>query len=276
MNQSPAMSVGVFGPMTLSVTSIITTMRTTVCDIMCTTNTHREYIEVDNVPETLRKKVAKANLPYRSNAIAKMPKGDTQYLQLRNSQVLERKCSELKEEKRLFFENLEKERSQKRQMERECVTRIQAVFRGHRTRNKSVRSQVNMTERISFRRAALDAMSIQDELCRWAQMLNLEPIPGLSLENRIKQNRRKQRIEFAATLRLQSFFRMLRCVIQTRRKLIAARNHRNQRASLIIQRFFRWVVKQQSKAKTEEQQRTLAAVVIETRYRMFVARKRFV
>lgn len=258
--------------MCLSVDSVISATRTTTCDVMCTTNTASFYKVPGELP-SFQKEKADATMPYKQNIVPKVPKGNTSYTLYKNIELKNTRSDDMKKEREEFFGKMERDRKEKMERELIAVIKIQAFARGilvrawpeeTRTSKKPPIIQIGVSN-------STVVQQIQDELCNYSVKLGLKPISGMSLENRNKQNKRRNRIELAAALRLQSYFRMLKCVMITRRKLNAARRTMKQRASLVITKFFKWVRRVAEYHKNQNAHRNYSVVKIQTRFRMFVA-----
>lgn len=216
-------------------------------------------------------------MPYKNNMATKAPKGNTAFTLYKNIELKNGRSGELKKEREVFFSKMEVDRQEKMERELIAATKIQAFSRGILVRpwpeetRKSKKPAVirigGMTSRV--------VQQIQDELCSYAVQLGLKPIHGLSLENRNKTNKRIKRIELAAALRLQSYFRMIKCMIKMKRKLTHARENMKQRASLVITKFFKWVRRVHAHDEMQNATRNISIVKMQTTFRMFLAYHRY-
>jgi hypothetical protein len=258
--------------MYLSVDSIISASRTTTCDVMCTTNTPSVYKVPGELP-SFQKEKADATLPYKHNLATKPPKGNTAFTLYKNIESKNSRSNDMKRERDEFFGKMERDRREKMERELVAVVKLQAFVRGILVRpwpEETRKSKKPPIIQVGMSSSAV-VQKIQDELCSYSVHLGLKPISGLSLENRYKQNKRRNRIELAAAMRLQSYFRMIKCIMLTRRRLTKARETMKQRASLVITKFFKWVRRVAEYHKMQNANRNSSVVKIQTRFRMFVA-----
>lgn len=243
-----------------------------MCDVMCTTNTPSVCKVPGELPSFHRDK-SDATLPYK-NPSAKPPIGKpTAFSLYKTIEQKNNRSDELKKEREVFFGKIESDRVEKMNREVGAAIKIQAFARGVLGRPWPVETRISKKPpliRIGSS-SCLVVQQIQDELCGYSVQLGLKPISGLSLENRYKQNKRKKKIELAAALRLQSYFRMIKCIMMTKRKLTLARSTMKQRASLVITKFFKWVRRVAKHHKMQNANRNYSVVLIQTCFRMFSA-----
>jgi len=242
-----------------------------MCDVMCITNTQSVCKVPVELPTFLTEK-ADATMPYKHNGVTKLPKGNTSYTLFKNIELKNVRSEEMKKEREAFFEKMDRDRREKAEKESVAVVKIQAFVRGvlvRRPEDKRVSKKPPIL-RIGVVNCPA-VRKIQDELCDYCHLLGLKPIAGLSLETRLKQNKRRRRIELAAAIRLQSYFRMVVCMIQTKSKLKIARECAVHHASLVITKFFKWVRRVAAQNKILNAHRTTSVIRIQTRFRMFRA-----
>ena len=116
---------------------------------------------------------------------------------------------------------------------------------------------------------------MQEELCLLAEQLQLKPIQGLTLENRKKKSRRRAKIEIAATIRIQTVARMflgLVCLNKLKQKFRAKRQNL---AATVIIKFFKYVLKRAAIGGITAAQTEQKIIMIQTHFRMFLAKQRF-
>ena len=262
--------------MSISAMSFVATSRTTVCDIMCTTNT-------EIARHSKSEKKGFKSLPY--SPVVKFPyqpdirivsgsRGKTNVDKYILAGHQSKRNEKLKRERVEFFKKVQEEKNNKLKLERDCVIRIQACYRGYRVRRPT--SYRKKEKKCANMKSTRNFNELQEELCTLAEGLDLKPIPGLSLENRGKKSRRRARLELAAAIRIQSFVRMSLAVLSTTRQLERIRRTRMERAAAVLQRFFKWVRKQTAIAILEAQAEERAIVKIQTRIRIYAAKNRYV
>lgn len=263
------MSLKVSSSMIISIDSIVLTTRTTICDLMSITNTNKMIPMIIDKPKS-RKMKAYATLPYNESVRPPLPQGDTFLSKFHSVEIKKAKSDELKEERRIFLQKLEIERVQKKRQESKAAIKIQAIIREFlvRPRPERIRKLSYPTIKL-FSPSSDEVRLLQDELCSYAVKLGLKPIPGLSLEARSKHNKRKNQIEYAASLRIQSFFRMVLAILKVRKAAQNARIRLHHNSATRLQKFFRYVLWLIRKCKKRDESRELAAILIQTRYRMF-------
>jgi hypothetical protein len=262
--------------MSLSRDSIVYVSRTTASDIMCVTNTSIPARSGHEDPPTKTLKAA-ATLPYTDNSKPVLTAGNTSFEQYRTVNLKTKRTDEMKKERDAFFAKLEHERMDKIQRENKAIVMIQALVRGFLKRPRPEYEKKH--KRNPLKVMAINSQErrqIQEELCDHAAGLGLKPIPGLSLETRSKQNKRRNKIELAASLRLQAFFRMTCVILQMRKNMKIAKDNLLYDATTKITRFIRYAGKKVRQSRMMEENQHVAATKIQTRFRMFVAFQRYV
>lgn len=257
----------------LSSDTMVTVSRTTTCDVMCIVNTHKTLPKSSlDHPRYHRNSLKPiATLPYKFNSKPKLPEGTTDFVSFRNVEYKEKNCLELKKERDLFFQKLSLERNQKTYRENISIVKIQAMVRGYlvRPRIKSRQRKVSVPYFVPGAQISNEVQEIQNELCGYAQMLGLKPIPGLSLEARAKHNRRREKIILAASIRISTFFKLTLIALRARKTVTTAKKNIQERASVILQKFFRYVRREIAKRKTHSRLMERAILKIQTRFRIF-------
>jgi hypothetical protein len=251
--------------------SIVSVSRTTTSDVLCVINTQKSTPATHDLP---RYKTLKpiATLPYKSNQRPKLPDGKTDFSALRNVELKEKSGNELKKERDLFFQKLHQERNEKTYRESLSSVKIQAAARGFlaRPRIKPRRkSKAIVPFLVPGAPISNEVQEIQNELCSYAHLLGLKPIPGLSLEARAKHNRRREKIVLAASMRISAFFKLTLVALRARKTVKIAKLNIQERASIKIQRFFRYVHRAIAKQKSQSILRERAVLKIQTRFRIF-------
>lgn len=265
--------------MSVSYHMICPTSRTTTCDVMCLTNTYYEKKTDSSVKVSKTTDKILAALPYANmDTLNKILNGNTDFTLYRTTEIKERKGLELKLERQQYLQRIQAEKQALEKKQIQSAILIQAIFRGFRIRN-----QKHPVQRVDGKRQfkwikihvpEFEVTSFHNELCDYANALGLKPIHGLTLESYESQNRRLQKIEFAATLRLQCFFRMSCCLIKAKKRLNEARSRKREEAVRTIQNFARWILKKTKQQQDIENQKSIAVVKMQTRFRMFLAQKR--
>jgi hypothetical protein len=259
-----------------SYNSIVSVSRTTISDIMSVSTTEKMEIMLPEAPITKKTKLS-ATLPYNS---AKMrppvPQPKTDLSKYQTVELKLMKGEEFKEERRQFFRKLEFTRRQKQFLETNASVKIQAIVRGFliRPRPERIRKIIYPPLKICCS-TSNEARILQDELCAYAVHLGLKPITGLSLEARSKHKKRKNEIEYAASLRIQSFFRMIVAILRVRRAGQQARVRLHHQSAVKLQKFLRYVVWMVRRMKKQDESRELAALKIQSHYRRFKSFHRF-
>lgn len=254
----------------LSYDTIVYTSRTTICDIMSITTTSSLY-PLPCEPSITKKSKLLATFPYHnSKNKPPVPQSQTFLTKYQQIQFNFTKSEQLKEERRLFLSQLNNDRIKKKNIENNAAIKIQALVRGYlvRPHPDRVRNTLYPPLKICCT-TSNEAKLLQDELRSYAVSLGLKPIPGLTLESRLKHNKRKNQIEHAASLRIQSFFRMIMAILKVRKAALNARIRLQTHSAMKIQGFFRYVVRTIRKLKKQDENRELAAIKIQSHYRRF-------
>ena len=255
--------------MTLSSTCYISSVRTTLCDIMCTVNAS---IPVNMIPPPDKLKPLSAKLPYGKSGqynLKKKVKHSTLFQEMMMTENQHRIEKELRKDREEFFAQLRKEKQVIDIKRNEAAVKIQALYRGFRMR----RRPVEYTRRRKKRRVH-SQNDMQDELCTLAAKLGLKPIDGLSLETRNKTSRRKERIMNAAAFRLHRFFAMILQRARARRRVEERKEEIINYCARIITRCVRYVKVKKFVKKCENVKRQQMAIKMQCRIRIFHAREK--
>lgn len=250
-----------FSGMSLSSMSFVTSSRTTICDIMCISNTEKERIY--KTPQRNGRSLF-AKLPGQSDSPVKV-KGKTLVDKYRYATNQQKRNSSLKAEKDAFFRKIEQDKIELSRKKEISVIKIQASIRGYLKRRPT--SYVHKTRQPQS--AMQFTHDIQEDLCAWADAIDLKPIVGLSLESKGKKSRRREKIEFAAVLKIQSILRMFLAVLRVERIFLAKKHKRRDKAAAILQKFFKWVMKKVADTIRETALRQAAALKIQYSYRKY-------
>jgi hypothetical protein len=258
---------------------MVSVSRSTTSDIMSITTTEK-ILALPPEPPVTRKSKLIATFPYQTGKMRPPtpgPGSETYFSKYQTVELNQAKSSQLKEERRIFFQKLENDRLRKKLKESSAVIQIQAIVRGFliRPRPERVRKVYYPPLKICCS-TTNEARLLQDELCSYAVSLGLKPIPGLSLEARSKHNKRKNEIEYAASLRIQSFFRMILAILKVRRAALQARQRLCHKSAVMLQGFFKYVIWKVKKLKKQDESRELAMIKLQSHYRRFRAYHRSV
>ena len=246
-------------------------LRVTTCDIMCTSNTAKQY---DLPPVKGARK--KAHLPYRQpDMLPAFSSGATDMQLLVNSGAKAKRCVELKKEREEFMASLHQGRDDSKRMESYAATRIQAVFRGYRRRRGPVDLEKIEKERRDNPRLT-SSREIRDELTKWASAIRLKPVHGLSLESTIKKSTHQKKLEAHAASTLKNFLRVAVACARVNRKRLERLENKKSDAATTIQRFFKYIVFQTKLEGVVSMLKRKGAVQIQTYCRGFLARFRLV
>jgi hypothetical protein len=249
----------------------ILAMRTTISDIMCTSNTHIEFKEAaHSLKSTLK---AEATLPYSysEDKLRKVPKGNTDFARFRNIEVKFNKGDDLKRERLEYIQKQENEKREKNEKRILSAIKIQKVFRGFRVRPKPSYRPKRYAGLFRNVPSNFDLSNFHAEMCNYARMFGLKPIPGLNLEFEDTLNRRRKKIKYAAVLRVQCFFRMAICRNRFRKHHKQAMLERKKRATTQLQKFGRFVIGSKLSDEKKNRLQIESAIKIQTRIRMFFA-----
>lgn len=267
------MDTSTFQGMLFTKMSYATVSRTTSCDIMCTSNTDILF----RVPNKGGLSVA-VNLPYQTNISLngladKKFQGATQVEKYTHSKNQEKRNAALRKEKRLFFANMEKEKQATTKKRETAVVIIQRYFRGYSVRRPTSYIRRHPNDWITNPHQI--TKDIHEDLCNLSELLGLKPITGLSLNGYGgKKSRRRMRIEHASCLKIQTFLRIMLARNEVVKRRRIRENKRLNNAAKVIQRFFKWIIRQEQVGAVIVRKRTHAAILIQTRWRIFMAKER--
>lgn len=245
----------------------VSSQRTTLCDIMCTSNTPMPLLELPTPPEKMRPLLA--TLPYDKVPLVGPMKASTKFQKYKVDGNRSRLVEELKKDHEEFLLKVQFEKESVGNKKKKAATKIQAAFRGFKSRPKKHSYIPNKKPK-----TAMTQNEIQDELCKMAVGLKLKPIPGLNLEWRAKASKRKVRIETAAAYRMQKFFRMIsarnlaKVVVSTRRMEFL-----NQQARIITRAIVYMKTKNFAK-RVDAMKRERSSIKIQAQVRKFQAQAR--
>lgn len=255
--------------MVVSNTCYVSSVRTTLCDIMCTVNASLLF----NVPRPADSlKPLTATLPYKTTkqqSIKKKVQNETLFQQMLNGENKQRMEKELKRDREVFFAELRKEKVEVEAKRNASATKIQALFRGYRKRRNPAKYV-----RHKKRRKVHSQNDMQDELCTLAAKLGLKPIDGLSLETRSKTSRRKEKIMNAAAFRIHRFMDMIFQRSRALRRIEERRMEILNQCARIITRAVRYVKVKKFVKRCEIVKREQMVIKIQCRTRIFQARER--
>jgi hypothetical protein len=247
----------------------VASVRTTLCDIMCTVNASLLF-HTPKTPENL--KAITAVFPYnetKQQNIKKKVPNETLFQKLINGENKERLIKELKRDRALFFSQLHQEKVEVEAKRNKAAVKIQALFRGYRKRKGPIKYvPAKKKKRVQTQN------DMQDELCTLAATLGLKPIDGLSLEARSKSSKRKEKIMNAAAFRLQRFFGMILQRALAQKRLADRRCEILNQAARIVTRAVRYVKVKKFVKRCENVKRQQMATKIQCRTRIFHARER--
>jgi hypothetical protein len=267
-------NVNVFQPMVYSPIIYSTTMRTTICDVMCITNTSKG----DKTDDINRKTSSplKASFPYQlKNKLLLTNDESARTSDLQKLKIVEKrnkKNLEFKREKKIFYTRMAAEEKGKFKLREQCAISIQAIYRGHLARSKNDKTKNKRPHYIK----KITQTQIHDELCELAKFLNLKPIQGLNLEARSKTSRRWAKIEDAGSIRIQRFFKMLTARKKARERMKYYKEMKENKSACIIQRSFRRLKVKRLKSTMLKIDQANAAVIIQCAIRKFQARQKYV
>lgn len=255
-----------FGAETANVT-YKSAVRTTLCDIMCTSNTIEAY--QSSKREKLKNLVA--TMPYEKSKTLNGPvKGATLVQKLKVQSITARKTEELKRQRDEFVSQMKREKYDKDKLKNKAATKIQAAFRGFRNRRKKISSRKPKPP------VVLSQSEIYDELCAMASKLELPPIPGLSLEARSRASRRKRKIENVATCRIQIFFKMLVAKKKAKEKLRQRSVENVDRAAIRITKFFNYIKDKNAMNRFLEMKKNMLAIKVQCAERIRQSRAKYI
>ena len=255
--------------MMLSIDFIATVIRTTLCDIMCTTSTDTEYVE--DVTSPHRKKFARTlnvALPYRkTSTFEEMFDAVTPLQQIKVIEAKTKRNKILQEEKEEFMRKTRTDRQEKQDREKLAATKIQAIFRGYwkRPRDPSKRRPPRGPE-------ILSQQELRDFLTDLQYRLNLKPIKGLTLTGKDSKNSKlNHELRMAAAYALQRFFHLIVARNRAQQRMRQVRLVKTVHQKWLLHRFFRRSLRRMKDHKNEIARRKAAAIVIQKKIRAFQA-----
>eukprot|EP01038_Epipyxis_sp_PR26KG_P005099 gene5099-7108_t len=255
-----------FSPYPFSSVQYSTSVRTTTCDILCTTNTSREF-EPSKVP--LKFKALDVSLPYERLAVPDLSRGATKNQNYKLVEIRQKKSSELLKDRIKFFENLIIDKKFKEDIRNKAVIKIQSLFRGYQKRPGRATYKPKK-KKISV----LSQLDILDELCDMAVILKLKPIDGLNLEARSKASKRKNRIDNAAAFRIQRFFQMITAKRRAQVIVTLKRQEKIDRAARRITKAVRFMKTKNFLRNMDSVRRNNMAGDLQSQYRKYVAKQK--
>ena len=255
--------------MLLSIDYIATVIRTTLCDIMCTTSTDMEYVE--DVTSPHRKKFAKSHnvaLPYRkTSSFEEMFDAVTPLQQIKVIEAKVKRNKILQDEKEEFMRKTRSDRQEKQDREKLAATKIQAIFRGYwkRPRDPSKRRPPRGPE-------ILSQQELRDFLTELQFRLNLKPIKGLTLTGKDSKNTKiNHQLRMAGAFALQRFFHLIVARNRAQQRMSRVRLVKSVHQKWLLHRFFRDTLRRMANWKKEVARRDAAAIVIQNKIRAFQA-----
>lgn len=241
----------------------VSATRLTHIDVQCVCNTHSVQLNDGS------KNYFRASMPYKpTKSFNVLPKGSTHFQKYKLDDGRREQTETLKNEMLVFFEQLQNERNDRLFLEHYSSTKIQALFRGFRRRFK-------MKNCIPRKLNPRTQHQIQEELCYWAQLLNLKPLRGLSLENKSQTSKRFAKIQKAAAMRMQRFFKMLVARTKARKYMNEIRILQFNKAAVQITRFIRRLRQHVIETKAKNMNKANAAITIQCCFRCFKAIRRY-
>ena len=245
----------------------VSSVRTTLCDIVSTTNTPFPVDELPPVPPKLKPLIA--SLPSDRPVGVGPIKTTTLFQKFKVDDSKIRKVLELKREKDLFYAKLNREKEAANVKRHKSATKIQAVVRGYLRRPRPTpylpnrKTKKNPTQ-----------FELQDELCQMAMDLHLKPLDGLNLEWRAKASKRRHKIENAAAFRLQKFFKMLYHRSIARVVVMRKRQDFVNRKAHVVTKAIRFMQTKNFVKRVDAMKRHRSAIVIQRQVRRFQAVQR--
>eukprot|EP00607_Mallomonas_marina_P003434 CAMPEP_0182431434 /NCGR_PEP_ID=MMETSP1167-20130531/49232_1 /TAXON_ID=2988 /ORGANISM="Mallomonas Sp, Strain CCMP3275" /LENGTH=237 /DNA_ID=CAMNT_0024617777 /DNA_START=292 /DNA_END=1002 /DNA_ORIENTATION=- len=224
--------------MSISTMTYATGSRTTLCDIMCTSNTESEYRLPKKSIDAVTAKLPYEHMSTMNSFVKKKLIGSTIIASYKHATNQEKRNNMLKRERNAFFAKMEKEKYEKESKQNYNVTRIQAIFRGYLIRRPT--SYKRKQPKDWNNNAHLMIKEIQHDLCNWAELLDLKPIAGLSLEHRGRKSKRRAKIELAAVINIQAFMRVMIARIKANKMAAVQKQKRSNHAAKVLQKFFKW------------------------------------
>lgn len=249
-----------------------------MCDLICMSTTVKE-VRI-KVPRARSKAdEASSHFIYKTpSSITMNAKVDdpTPMQRMRNRGLKKARNDAFISERDEFFGRLREEKEAKHMVEYESAEMIQAAYRGFRLRGqRGLRPEtvevVSQSRR--FARQPPSSSDLNNELCKWQTMLELKPIPGLTLAAHGQNVKRQQRFEYAAAIRIQCFFRMIYAKLIVMAKRRKMNNRRQFEAAVTITKAVEFMVERMRKKQMQEFYKHHAAIQIQNTFRIFAARR---
>lgn len=262
-------TIPVFTGLDVIIPCFVPALRTTVCDIMCTTNT--AYLEHDAPSLPPGEMPVTVNWPYEkaTHGIPTDMKTTTRFQKFKYEETKSRKTAELRRDREAFMFKLYADKHAKQQRLHRAAVLIQSTFRGFKARPKPL-NFVPKRKRMKL----LNQNELYDELCEMAYKLNLKPIAGLNLESRQKASKRKVRIDNAAAFRIQRFMRMI--FMRKKAMIVVAekRVDRVNRAARVITKSIRFIKTKNFVKRIDSIKKEKCAKKIQSQFRRYLAAQR--
>jgi tetratricopeptide (TPR) repeat protein len=234
---------------------------------MCTTNS--ALPEVNHLPPPPSEANLVASFPYDKISLppsAGQKKGATLFQKFRAGENIERKNVDLRREREDFMRKLFSDKVERDETLYIAAVKIQKIFRGYRIRP---RNYSYLPKR--KRRKVYTQNELHDVLCEMAGKLEFKPIPGLTLESRVKASKRKQKIENAAAFIIQRFMKM---IFQRTMALIVVKTRKVEqinKSACIITRAIRFLKTKNFVKRAETVKKGRSAIKIQCAYRRWRA-----
>lgn len=190
---------------------------------------------------------------------------------LKNNETKKNRNKLLKLEREEYMKKTAFDRTAKKRKENMGAMKMQSLYRGYRSRPKIPGNRRKAKGPIILTQEELHAF-----LCDLTSKLNFSYIKGLTLKIKSKSSRQQQKIENAASFRIQKFFKML--VAKKKAKLYMAKQkvEKVPEATKIVNRAMAKFSSKITERKKIEMRRNKCCIKIQTRIRMFHARRRSV
>lgn len=253
-----------------SITSTTVTSTATYCDLICVTTTSiarcngkPSYIELS--------RLLSRSLPHRKQPYFKqISNGDaTPFQRRRNLKTLNGRNKMFNLERKEFARKMLDDRNIKYNLERSATTKIQAVFRGYRSRPK-----IPGYDRRPKEPDILSSEDLRIFLCELTTRLKLSHIQGLTLKIKKKSSRQRNRINNAAAFRIQKFFKML---TERRKAMLYMDKYLRKKRGSAMYILKRVLIKFSLMVKKQKQYETFkcaCCIKIQCRMRKFIAQRR--
>ena len=249
----------------------ISSVRTTLCDIMCTVNASVNF-GVPPVPDKLQP--LEAAFPYKKTQRQNPMKAKAKHNSIFEKFIMDGNKSvlneELKRDKEEFMSKLQAEKNGLDSRRNSACVKIQALFRGYSGRPASTSTYIPKRKL----KKAPTQIQMHDALCGMSDQLNFKPIVGLSLEPRSKSFRRRERFLNAATFRITRFFKMITARSLARVVCEQKKMEIKDAAACTITRAVRYMKVKKFVKKCETVKRAAAVLVLQCSFRVFTARHR--